>query len=63
MTDLTTILNMQYVSAHEVLPNDLFLTRDENGEEMDTVMTGASGLFKNCLNLSGTIPANLLLNS
>ena len=62
--DCRQLANIDYAFANcqglsGTIPNDLFLTRDENGEEMDTVMTGASGLFRNCLNLSGTIPANL----
>ena len=44
--DCRQLANIDYAFANcqglsGTIPNDLFLTRDENGEEMDTVMTGA----------------------
>ena len=41
------------------IPEDLFVTIGENGEEIETVMLEAAGVFYNCQYLSGEIPGNL----
>ena len=41
------------------IPSDIFETHDAEGNIMDTVISGAKGVFKNCLYLYGTIPGNL----